>query len=102
MGKPKIVTDGHSKTAPRRVGDHGFVARLVQRAFPIVFAIAELRVEHVQLVITGDDFALAVNQEGSVGETVLGDFKNDRTDQNPSARLDGHVSKGGERRIVLF
>ena len=57
-GKAQVVADGEPEPAPRQVGDHGDLARPVVAQFAIALAVGEIDVEHVDLVVAGDDLAL--------------------------------------------
>src|SRR5881397_2710493 len=95
MREPHIVADGHAKPAPRRLGDDGAAAGAVGIALAIAFATRQIDVEHMNLVVAGDDAALRVDQEGAVGEPLLarigaglaGRVYDERPDEDPRPDL---------------
>src|SRR6266480_6129411 len=71
MREAHIVADRHPEPAPRGLGDDGPAARTIGVALAVALAARQIDVEHVDLVVAGDDRALGIDQEGPVGEPLL-------------------------------
>src|SRR5215475_6510552 len=59
-GKPQVVTYRKAKSAPRQVREDSLFAGAVVARLAITFAVREIDVEHVNLVITRRNIALRV------------------------------------------
>src|SRR5205814_6901575 len=60
-----IVADCESEPTPGQIRRDADLALAVVARFAIALAVAELHVEHVDLVITGEDVTLAVDKKRS-------------------------------------
>ena len=72
MREAQIVADASCRAGPTAVaGDDGAVARPDRRCFRDSFRRRQIDVEHVDLVVAGDDGAVGIDQERAVGEPPL-------------------------------
>ena len=62
-----VVADGQAELAERRVHDHGRFAGRVGRRLPRRFTGRKIHVEHVQLVVGGDDRAGRIDDDLAIG-----------------------------------
>src|SRR5262249_62050854 len=65
-GKPQVVADGEADPSPWQIGRHRYFAGTVAARLAIAFALADVHVEHMNLVVAGDDVALAIDQKRAV------------------------------------
>src|ERR1051326_903315 len=71
MREAHIVADRHAEPTPRRLRDERPAAGPGVVALWIALATRQIDVEHVDLVVAGDEAALRVDQEWAVGEPLL-------------------------------
>ena len=79
-GEAQIVTNSKAEPAPRQVVQHGELARPVAPRLAIAFAVRQIDVEHVDLVVARDDLAARINQEAAVGRLVDSGLYSQRAD----------------------
>src|SRR5258705_13240905 len=101
-GEAQVVADGESEPSPWQGGGDADFARTVVARLAITFAIAELDIEHVDLVVARDDVALAVDQEGAVRRLFRQQLDGQRADMKEDAELARKLAKGGKRRVVFL
>ena len=100
--KAQIVADRQPNPAPRQVGDHGGLARLVIGRFAITLAAFQIDVEHVDLVVAREHVALGPDQEGAVDRLLRREAQCQRTDMKMDFQLAGERAVRFQRKIVLF
>src|SRR3954465_3134972 len=100
--KAQIVADCQAKPSPRQIGDDGALARLVTTRLTIALAACKVDVEHVNLVIAGDDLAARINDEGTIGGTFRRNLDRERTDMKMNAKLACKIAERRETRVALF
>ena len=84
--KADVVTNRHADGQAFQIGDHGFGARMIAVALTVGLGLRDLDVEHVDLVVAGEDRPIASDQERPVGETsVRRALQPERADQNRNA-----------------
>src|ERR1700734_2790241 len=79
-GKAQVVADGQAQFAPRQVGGDGNLAGAVVPRLAVAFAVGQIDVEHVNLVVTRDDVAVAIDEERTVGRLVGRKLDRERAD----------------------
>src|SRR4029078_8686917 len=85
-GKAQVIANGQTEAAPRQGSQHPQLTRTVIAGFAIALAARKVDVEHVDLVVTRQDVALRIDQEGTVGGAVGGHPVGTRTDMTKSAQ----------------
>ena len=65
-GKTQIIADRKPDPAPRQIGRHGDFTRTVAARFAVAFALTDIYVEHMNLIVAGDDLACGVDQKRTV------------------------------------
>ena len=76
-------------------------AGLIGRGFAPALAIVEIDVEHVDLVVAGDERAIGREQERAVGDLAVGAQNGGRADMQEDAEL-GRQPPGGRDDLVLI
>ena len=69
-GKTQVVADRQSQHAPRQIADHGLFAGAIAARLAIALAIAEVDVEHMDLVVARGDVALRRDEKPAVSGLV--------------------------------
>ena len=77
-------------------------ARTEGRRFPVALALRKIDVEHVDLVVAGNDLALGPEQEAAIGASRGVELDRQRPDQQPCACLRRQVLEGGDRRVAVL
>src|SRR5690606_17755250 len=86
----------------RQFRHYGPVSGPVGARFAIALAIVEIDIEHVYLVVAGDDVALRIEQDRPVGDTLRLDPDRERTGQQPGPGLARQGLKGFEGLVPLL
>ena len=73
-GETQIVANRHAEHPPRGRGDDGASTRLEDRRFAVGFAARQIDVEHMDLVVPGDDGAARIEEIGPVGDLPGGEL----------------------------
>ena len=68
MRKADVVANGHADKPPGRLRQHGLVARLDVIAFAVRFAVAQLHIKQMQLVVAGHDLTAVAYHERPIGD----------------------------------
>ena len=61
--KPQVITDRHADAAERCGRQNSMIARPIGAGLAIGLAVADIHVEHVNLVIAGDDLASRIDEK---------------------------------------
>ena len=85
-----------------RSASDGEVASAVVAQLAIALAAREIDVEHMDLVVAGDDLAVGRDQEGAVRRLVGRDLDGERADMKIDAEGAGKIAKGGKRGVFLL
>ena len=88
--------------ADRQIGHHRFGARLVGGGFAPALAIVEIDVEHVDLVVDGDAFAVRPEQQRAVGELAVGAQDRRRADMQIDAELAREPRSGDGDEVAIL
>src|SRR5690606_30050448 len=78
------------------------VAGPIGARFPVGLAALEVDVEHVQLVVAGDDPARRIEQEGAVRDPLRLDLDGQRAGKEPSTRLARQIPERGQRIVSVL
>ena len=73
-GETQIIANRHAEHPPRGRGHDGASARLEDRRFAVRFAARKIDVEHMDLVVPGDDGAVGIEEIGPVGDLLAGEL----------------------------
>ena len=98
----QVVADRQAEPAPGQVGDHGLLARPVAARLAVALAAGEIDVEHVDLVVAGDDLALRIDQERAVGGALRRNLDGERADVKMDAELARQRAERGEACVALL
>ena len=108
MREAQIVAHRHPEDAPRRLGQDRAAARAEGVALAVAFAAGEIDIEHVDLVVAGDDRAAGIDEIGAVGEAPFAfrrsgfarQVDGERADQQPNPGLSRDLAQRGEHGMV--
>src|SRR5437588_10863576 len=70
----QVVADRQAEPSPRQIRDDAKVAGTETARFAIALTAGEIDIEHVDLIIAGDDLAVAVDQKRPIGGTIRGNL----------------------------
>ncbi len=102
-GEAQIVADRHAERRPGRLGDHRLATRREGRGFAIDLALAEIDVEHVDLVVLRGDFALGRQHIRAVGDPLaVFQQHRQRAGMQPEAGLARQFLEGGQRLVAFL
>ena len=102
LRETQIVAHGHAQLAPWCLGHHSRRAGLVGRGFAVGFAVFQIDVEHMDLVVMRPDRAGVIDQKGPVGDLVCGVARQQHRQgsaQQPYVQLARQIAKGGQSGV---
>ncbi len=102
LGEADIIADAEAELAKGQVGHHGLVTGTVDRAFPPAFAIVEIDVEHVDLVIGADLAAVGSEQEGTIGDLAVCEQDGSGADMQMDAEFACKIPAGLDDDILVL
>ena len=85
--KTNIVTNREAQSAPRQIDANCAIARLVGIGFAIGFALSQIDIEHMDLVVTSGDRATGIEEKAAIGDPAAVRARRERTDMQPDPQL---------------
>ena len=98
----QVVADRQPQSPPRQLGNDRVGTRLVVDAFAVDLALAEIDVEHVDLVVARADVSIRREKIGAVRETPLSDLHRHRADVQPDFLIRRSLRKRRESCVARF
>ena len=100
--KTHVVADRQPDAAPRQVRDHGGLARLVVGGLAIALAAGQIDIEHMDLVVAGEQIAVGPDQERAVDRALRRKAQRQRADMEMDLQFRGERAIGFQREIVFL
>ena len=97
--KTQIVAHCHADRSPRQTGGHGPVSGRVGPRLPVGFRFRQYHVEHMNLVVLGNDVSCRRNQERPVCSFLIAHAYRQRPYQKPAVEFLSQRAKSPERII---
>ena len=102
MREAQVVADRDAERAPRQIGQHRHVARLIVLGLAVALAARQVDVEHMDLVEARLDLAAGREQQRPVGDLAAWQQHRHRPDVQPDAELAGKAAEMGDGRVPLL
>ena len=97
-----VVADRQPDPAPGQVGDHGRLARLVIGGLAIALAAGQIDIEHMDLVVAGEQIAVRPDQERAVDGALRRKAQRQRADMEMDIQFRRQRPIGLQREIVFL
>ena len=101
-GEAHVVADRQPDTTPRQIRDHGRLARLVIGGLAIALAAGQIDIEHMDLVVAGEQIAVRPDQERAVDGALRRKAQRQRADMEMDIQFRRQRPIGLQREIVFL
>jgi hypothetical protein len=101
MREADIVADRHPEPAPWQINGQSLAARRIGARFPPAFAIGQVDIIQMHLVVTGGNVAVGPEHIGAVGDLVA-DFDGQRADMDMQLLLARQIAQSRQHAVALL
>ena len=101
LRKAQIVTDRKTKPCIAEIGNNRLASRLIGRGFAPALALVEIDIEHMDLVVGGDQRTIRPEQKGAVGNLAVVARNRGRADVKVNAQFCCQLRRFGDKGVFL-